>query len=179
MASYLDPAMLTGEDPDWQASFDYAADQRRYAPWSDDADHTDDQPTRDPRTPCRNPDCDQLCVSLYCTETCRRVVEPSDEPPGPSGPLPDSPVSVTARLTIAGHADILFTLRGHDPDAVLAQLEAVLQRYPAPVSTPMPEQAHREGWCATHHVQMRFNPDTKGGKGWYSHKTAQGWCKGK
>ena len=46
---------------DWQAWFDYANDHQRYP--------------RDPRTPCGNPDCAQLCASVYCSEPCRVVVE--------------------------------------------------------------------------------------------------------
>jgi hypothetical protein len=51
MASYLDPAMLTAEDPDWQASRDYAADQQRHC--------------------CSNADCSALCVGDYCSDACR------------------------------------------------------------------------------------------------------------
>ena len=52
------------EDPDWQASLDYANDQERWP--------------QTPRTPCANPDCDQLCVSLFCSESCREATEGPD-----------------------------------------------------------------------------------------------------
>jgi hypothetical protein len=35
-----------------------------------------------------------------------------------------------------------------------------------------------EGWCVRHAVQMKLNHG-KDGRQWYSHKTAEGWCKGR
>jgi hypothetical protein len=58
---------------------------------------------------------------------------------------------------------------------VLAQLEAVLQRYPAPAPTSAPVDAHL---CSIHAVAMTLQHG-KDGATWYSHKTASGWCKGK
>jgi hypothetical protein len=82
-------------------------------------------------------------------------------------------------VTIAGCVDVLVTMRGHDDAAVLARLETILQRYPVAQPPPAPTQAHGEGWCVKHHVQMKWNPAKDGGKGWHSHKAADGWCKGK
>jgi hypothetical protein len=95
-------------------------------------------------------------------------------------PLPEAPVSVNVRLLIAGR-DCQLTLRGTDAWQVLAQMEDVLQRYP--VSTPSaslsptrePELEKR--YCPRHGSEMQLNH--KDGRSWHSHKTDQGWCRGK
>jgi hypothetical protein len=33
------------------------------------------------------------------------------------------------------------------------------------------------GWCAIHNTAMQEN--AKDGRTWWSHKTAEGWCKGR
>jgi hypothetical protein len=73
-------------------------------------------------------------------------------------------------------------LRGRDEWALLARLEEVLQRNPQPQAPAPPVsqgQGPREGWCAIHEVAMRWNEGQDGRKGWYSHKTDDGWCKGR
>jgi len=91
-------------DDDWQAALDYAADQRRYAPWHDDAEHTDHQPLRDRQTPCENPACCNLTIARFCCEQCRLTVEgdtPDEEDDAytatvtatTQAPLPEAPVS--------------------------------------------------------------------------------------
>jgi hypothetical protein len=72
----------------------------------------------------------------------------------------------------------MFTLRDHDEQRLLVRLEAVLQRYPVAQASSSP-QARGEGWCQVHGVQMQWNAGKEGRKGWHSHKTAEGWCKGK
>jgi len=59
---------------------------------------------------------------------------------------------------------------------LLARLEALLQRFPAE-EEPKGEQGPPEGWCHKHGVQMRQNH--KKGRSWWSHRIADGWCKGK
>src|SRR4029450_8120458 len=101
----------------------------------------------------------------------------------PAVPLPEARSSANVRLHVHGH-EVQVTLRDHDEEALLARLEHLLQRYPAPQSPVRqsgshnaPLQGEREGWCRIHQVQMKEN--RKDGRMWYSHKTDQGWCKGK
>ena len=103
-------------------------------------------------------------------------VEASPEPPlAPTPPLPEAPASMNVHLTIHGR-HVQLTLRDTDEGRLLARLDAVLQRFPVPeppTETPRPPK----GWCARHSVQMQENH--KDGRTWYSHRTANGWCKGK
>src|SRR6266542_1189585 len=143
------------DEQDWAAWLDYAADQQRWP--------------REQPTPCANPACPHLCVALFCSEHCREQTEGPDhedalereEQPTTAEPsrnldanlglgegqnegsaffLPEAPASATVRLTIAGHADMLFTLRDHSEHRLLARLETLLQRFPlepkAQASTP-------------------------------------------
>jgi hypothetical protein len=100
------------------------------------------------------------------------------QPPAPTTPLPEAPVSITLKAMLHGH-EVLVTLRGTDFASVKAQIEQASEwltvQAPAQSSTQSP--AHPEGWCSTHGVQMRQNH--KDGRSWWSHKTAEGWCKGK
>jgi hypothetical protein len=83
--------------------------------------------------------------------------------------LPEAPASVNVLLTIDGR-QVQLTLRDHDEERLLERLQAILLRYPV-------EQSHGEGFCTIHNMQMK--PTSKNGSIWYSHKTADGWCKGK
>jgi hypothetical protein len=83
----------------------------------------------------------------------------------------------------AGGQASQLTLRDRDEARLLARLQAVLAQYPLQQVTG--EQVRSSGrtqgqdWCAVHHVAMRWNEGKEGRKGWYSHRTAEGWCKGK
>ena len=58
--------------------------------------------------------------------------------------------------------------------------EEVLQRFPQPQAAAQPPSqglGPGPGWCHTHGVAMTLN--NKESKTWYSHKTPEGWCKGK
>jgi hypothetical protein len=99
-----------------------------------------------------------------------------------STPLPEAPASVNVHLVIAGK-QVQLTLRDHDEVRLLARLEEVLQRYPAPQA---PAQAPRQAeapqepekrYCPKHGTEMALNH--KEGRSWWSHKTTEGWCKGK
>jgi hypothetical protein len=68
-----------------------------------------------------------------------------------------------------------MTLRDRDETRLLARLEALLQRFPA--TEEQGEQSPPEGLCSKHGVQMKLRNGEHGS--WYSHKTDQGWCKGK
>jgi len=56
---------------------------------------------------------------------------------------------------------------------LLQRLEAVLQRFPLVVK-PTDETPS----CPKHGVMMKLNHG-KDGSTWHSHKTADGWCKGR
>ena len=111
------------------------------------------------------------------------VEEPPPAPapqPAPA-PLPEAPASVNVRLTIAGR-EVQWTLRDLDEARLATRLEALLARYPVPQAAPQaPSQPQGQGqgqaWCQKHQVAMQLNQ--KDGRSWYSHRTEQGWCKGK
>jgi hypothetical protein len=90
-------------------------------------------------------------------------------------PLSEAPASVNVHLQLAGR-QVQLTLRDSDEGRLLARLDAVLQRFPL-VVPPTSTQAQPEGWCTKHGVQMQQNH--KDGRSWWSHKTAEGWCKGR
>ena len=102
--------------------------------------------------------------------------QPHASPAVPATPLPEAPASANCYVTLAGRK-VQVTLRDSDEQRLLARLEALLQRFPAEAE-PEGEQALPEGWCRKHSAQMKLNHG-KDGSTWYSHKTADGWCKGK
>jgi hypothetical protein len=91
---------------------------------------------------------------------------------------------VNVRLTIGGR-EVQWTLRDTDEGRLADRLTALLARYPlpqapAPPATPRPPQTggvQEIGWCAIHNMEMTLN--TKDGRQWWSHRTDDGWCKGK
>jgi len=89
--------------------------------------------------------------------------------------LPEAPASVNVHVTLAGRT-VQVTLRDSDEQRLLARLEALLQRFPVE-EEPDGEQVPPEGWCRKHGVQMKLRNGEHGS--WWSHKTPQGWCKGK
>jgi hypothetical protein len=89
--------------------------------------------------------------------------------------LPEAPASANVHVTLAGRK-VQVTLRDSDEQRLLARLEALLKRFPAE-EEPEGEQALPEGWCSKHGVQMKLRNGEHGS--WWSHKTPQGWCKGK
>jgi hypothetical protein len=131
---------------------------------------------------------EHLCAHRLAVGFTRKVQEllpPAPEPPatgaapGASEPLYESPASVNVRLTIGGR-DCQLTLRDHDEVRLLSRLEEVLQRYPAtpPATSPAsPEPEPERRFCPKDGAEMHLNH--KGGRSWWSHKTAEGWCKGK
>jgi len=97
----------------------------------------------------------------------------------PMPPLPEAPASVNVRVTISGR-EVQWTLRDSDEARLAVRLEALLQRYPMPEPPSVPQrsgQGQETGICPLHQVVMKLN--NKNGKPWFSHKTPDGWCKGK
>jgi len=107
------------------------------------------------------------------------------EPPAQPtpAPLPEAPASVNVRVLIGGR-EVQWTLRDTDEARLAERLTALLARYPvteAPPTSPALAPAAQptpEGWCVRHAVQMKLNHG-KDSRTWYSHKTAEGWCKGR
>ncbi len=107
--------------------------------------------------------------------TSKASVEPSQGQPQAEAvsALPEAPASCNVYVTVAGRK-VQVTLRDSDEQRMLARLEALLTRFPA---DDEPEQEPQEGWCSKHGVQMKLRNGEQGS--WWSHKTADGWCKGK
>ena len=86
-------------------------------------------------------------------------------------------MSITLKASLHGH-EVMVTLRGVDFLSVKAQVEQAS----AWLSMQAPAQSQpartEQGWCARHGVPMKLNHG-KNGSTWYSHKTVDGWCKGK
>jgi hypothetical protein len=97
---------------------------------------------------------------------------PAQSQPALTAALPEAPVSITLKAVLHGH-EVLVTLRGTDFASVKAQVEQASEWLK--VQTPAQPG---EGWCAKHGVAMKLNHG-KNGSTWYSHKTAEGWCKGR
>ena len=86
-------------------------------------------------------------------------------------------MSITLKASFDGQ-EVLVTLRGTDFASVKTQVEdasAWLKAH-AP-DAPLRPTLAGEGVCPIHQVQMRQT--TKEGRTWWSHRTAEGWCKGK
>ena len=94
------------------------------------------------------------------------------QPEAPTAPLPEAPASVNVHLTVSGR-QVQLPLRDSDESRLLARLDAVLQRFPV-ADKPADETPQ----CPTHGVPLKLNHG-KDGRTWYSHKTVDGWCKGK
>jgi hypothetical protein len=101
------------------------------------------------------------------------------QPESLPAPLPEAPASVNCHITVEGR-QVQVTLRDSDENRLLRRLAALLRHYPHTQTQP-PTQTHnasQAGWCAKHDVPMKLNHG-KNGSTWYSHRTADGWCKGK
>jgi hypothetical protein len=86
--------------------------------------------------------------------------------------LPEAPASANCYVTLGGR-QVQLTLRDQDEGRLLQRLEALLMRFPA---NEKPQELP-EGWCAIHQVQMQPQKNARGS--WWSHKTGEGWCKGR
>jgi hypothetical protein len=110
---------------------------------------------------------EMLAESMRAADTAAETMSPA--------PLPEAPASVNVRLTIGGR-EVQVTLRDSDETRLLKRLEALQARYPMP-QAPVQASSTAAGWCSIHAAQMTLNE--KAGRTWYSHKTPQGWCKGR
>jgi hypothetical protein len=111
---------------------------------------------------------------------------PEGEAPGwrapvAPAPLPEAAFSLCLKGRLGGQ-EAQLPIRGATYAEFAANVDAVrglLDRaraatVAATVAATAPTGA---GWCSTHQVPMQHNE--KEGRSWWSHKTAEGWCKGK
>jgi hypothetical protein len=91
--------------------------------------------------------------------------------------LPEAPVSITLKATLHGH-EVMVTLRGVDFASVKAQVEQASQWLKLQAPAQSQPAKTEQGWCGKHGVVMKLNHG-KNGSTWWSHHTAEGWCKGK
>jgi hypothetical protein len=113
----------------------------------------------------------QELMKAKLTDTNGRVTAQSQ--PAPTTSLPEAPVSITLKATLHGH-EVMVTLRGTDFASVKAQVEDASQWLQAQSG----QAADDTPRCPRHGVAMKLNHG-KNGSTWYSHKTQEGWCKGK
>jgi hypothetical protein len=104
----------------------------------------------------------------------RRDVEP---PPA----CPEALFSACLRGTVRG-IDTQLTARGQTLDEFQRNFAAVHALFDVPPARPASDapaqtQPTPEGWCVSHAVQMSRQSNARGS--WFSHKTADGWCRGK
>lgn len=114
---------------------------------------------------------------------------------------PDYPAStLSLRFELSG-VSVSWTLRGDDNDVasrlprILDYLRRLQAKLPKPMDlspepapdvirgqaesrpAPAPPLEDREDWCSLHGVAMLRQENARGA--WWSHKTLEGWCKGK
>jgi hypothetical protein len=134
----------------------------------------------------------RLARGLYLRATAR-LQEPSTTPsleeptaspaPRTAASMPEATFSITLKGTVRGR-DALLTARGTtwaEFQAHLTQIEGLMETPAAPASPPsVPHGAQPtpDGWCVPHATPMKLNQG-KDGRSWWSHKTAEGWCKGR
>jgi hypothetical protein len=124
-------------------------------------------------------------IARRATTRCRQILEvqldgatPTPQPtlvetPAAPLPLPEAPVSITLKGLVHGR-EVLVTLRGTDFASVKVQVDAASQWLQARGGQPATDTPH----CRTHGVPLVLQHG-KDGRTWYSHKTADGWCKGR
>jgi predicted nucleic acid-binding Zn finger protein len=108
-----------------------------------------------------------------------------ERPAVPLAPLGEAPASVNCHIMVKGR-QIQLTLRDTDESRLLERLTTILRQYPdlpqpnakkaIKTSGEAPDTGHA-GWCPVHDVAMQENE--KDGRRWFSHRTDQGWCKGR
>ena len=87
--------------------------------------------------------------------------------------LPEAPASANVRFVMDGR-EVQVTLRDTSEAQLMARMARLLKTYPTPAQQT-PADQHL---CPKHHVAMKHNTNEKG-QSWWSHRTENGWCKGK
>jgi hypothetical protein len=101
-------------------------------------------------------------------------------------PLPEAAFSLCLKGRLNG-IDAQLTVRGQSYQEFVTNVAAVrglldplpAGTAPAPASSPEPTAPPSDlaGWCPIHQVPMKLQSNDRGS--WFSHKTAEGWCRGK
>jgi hypothetical protein len=130
----------------------------------------------------------QLCKHRLAYGIARRATEllppPAPEVTPPAA-LPEAACSVNCHMMVEGR-QVQLTLRGSAEAEVLARLTTILRQYPIVPSGNAKKGMNtsgetadtgQPGWCQIHRAAMRET--TKEGRTWWSHRTDQGWCKGR
>jgi hypothetical protein len=100
-------------------------------------------------------------------------------PASPAVPLPSPEPCFSLTLKgLLGGVDAMLTVKAMTASEFTQNLQAVRGLLNAPVAPAAPTQG-QEGWCGVHGLQMTWNTGKNGDQGWYSHKVAGKWCKGK
>ena len=97
-------------------------------------------------------------------------------PTPPAAPCPEAGLSITLRGTLNG-IEALVTARGQSPAEFKRNLEAIKGLLDEPQTPKAPVPTQGVDVCPLHHVPMQENH--KDGRRWKSHRTAEGWCKGR
>jgi len=113
----------------------------------------------------------QELIKAKLTDTNGQVKAVQSQP-APTVPLPEAPVSITLKASLHGH-EVMVTLRGVDFASVKAQVEDASQWLQAQSG----QAADTTPQCPKHGVPLKLNH--KDGRSWWSHRTAEGWCKGR
>jgi hypothetical protein len=138
-----------------------------------------------------------LCKHRLSVYLARRVFQlmqapaPESVAPTDTPALPEAPCSVNCHITLEGR-QVQVTLRDSDETRLLQRLTALLKQYPVPAPQAAsqgqgqlsPQQYNAAAmhhkvtdFCPVHNVAMKQT--TKDGRSWWSHRTADGWCKGR
>jgi hypothetical protein len=106
----------------------------------------------------------------------------------PAWQTQQAPSSVSIQW-ITGGVECRLTLRDSTDAGLFERIKKVLPRIHAKVEEDRAKQQAAideataagkptpESWCALHQVEMQRH--TKDGRSWYSHRTDDGWCRGK
>jgi hypothetical protein len=99
----------------------------------------------------------------------------------------EAPVTYTAKWRDESGLEQFICLRGDSLSELLPVITTITSqarskhRQQDPVADLQPTTTHageeRPDWCKVHRCVMP--QQQKDGRSWYSHKTAEGWCKGK
>jgi hypothetical protein len=120
-----------------------------------------------------------LCKHRLAYGIARRAQETLGHSPEPLAatvatvaPLPEAPASANVRVIIDGR-EVQVTLRGTSEEDVLARVEKVLARYPAPTKAPQAQPQGADTPRCPDHGTMK-----QGKRGWYCPRKLDdgSWC---
>lgn len=121
---------------------------------------------------------EHLCQHRLAAGLVRKARALLPPAPGPAPvPCPEAAFALTLKGTLGG-IDAMITVRGQTPAEFQANLQHVKGLLdPTPPAPTAISTGQGEGWCTKHGLQMAQSH--KDGRSWWSHRTDQGWCKGR